>query len=795
MPPKPPTQKATACDNCYTSKRKCDGAIPRCSVCKKSRAECTYVRRFVSPSLIRRPRKEHEEEINQKLAKQLEQKLSQVEKTVKGLFKGLANEQASQVSDGSASSDTRSLKSESNSPPQPTFPAFLQQQGDNAPIQSHRAGANSAFFSTEELLLDMAFPATSRFAISKDNPELNEAWVNELEDAFTTSLDVTADADMPQSAQSTPELAPLSFFMPIEERNNLIDVFFDITRRVSIYIFPLPVVHEGQFWRRLNSSNPPSQSLILAMCALAAASGPSADGSRWPYHSFCQPSDVARSDDILSAALSSLNIEQPSIDSCQALTIMVWHCAIVAPLRLSQEWLLSGMALRMVSLLKLDIDPDVLEAEDPTKRRWTWLEKETRRRLFALMVAIDQVDLVFREVSFGLWKRKTSVKPPSTLALWLSIDVETEEPTVDPRTLPPLDAGIICLKVADLCCRITEFNMARGISYSATIYTPAQTNGAANPLIPSNPKSTLVDPAVTAATTSPNVVQEDLASPEVKLKRLDDKLIAFQKILPVELTAETIDQSVVFRTRYDWPPSGPPLYQGIRVQLWYHACVIVLHRPRMIQAIAQVAAAIPMALAKAATALQNPANAGNPIFAGGIDWSFMRSVWEPSGGPDALRRCLQSAIGITKTLLKPIQIIPPSFLFTSSPIPVGSFCAVNESRSVLEAGLHHLVMIVLLSGLYGLGPPPQPDKPQPPPVSKAATVPRPISMLVQEVLGHGAIQEARQGLSVALGVLQDIAVRRPRVKVMSEMLQRLIDAAGITGLDVVPLGGLSGNSD
>ncbi|KAJ3115217.1 hypothetical protein HDU96_001001 [Phlyctochytrium bullatum] len=70
------------------------------------------------------------------------------------------------------------------------------------------------------------------------------------------------------------------------------------------------------------------------------------------------------------------------------------------------------------------------------------------------------------------------------------------------------------------------------------------------------------------------------------------------------------------------------------------------------------------------------------------------------------------------------------------------------------------------------------------PTGQIMTVPRPISVLVAEVLGENAIWQARDGLSVALGVLQGIAVRRPRVKVMYEMLSRLKDAAGITG--VVP---------
>ncbi|KAI8849085.1 hypothetical protein BC829DRAFT_203053 [Chytridium lagenaria] len=213
----------------------------------------------------------------------------------------------------------------------------------------HREGANTKFFSTEELLLDFAFPATSRFAMSQENPELNERFLNELEDAFSMSLDTVGDNEGPSVPQISQDQGPI-FFISNEERDELIKVFFDITRRVSIYITPLPIVHEGQFWRRLASDKPPGQSLVLAMCSLAAASGPSADGSRWPYHSFVDSNAVARSDEILAAALASLNIEKPSIDSCQALVIMVWHCAIVAPLRLSQEWLLAGMALRMVIL-------------------------------------------------------------------------------------------------------------------------------------------------------------------------------------------------------------------------------------------------------------------------------------------------------------------------------------------------------------------------------------------------------------------------------------------------------------
>jgi hypothetical protein len=51
----------------------------------------------------------------------------------------------------------------------------------------------------------------------------------------------------------------------------------------------------------------------------------------------------------------------------------------------STAWNRLGAAIRMVGLLKLDVDPDDLEAT----KGLSWIEKETRRRCFWVAAILD----------------------------------------------------------------------------------------------------------------------------------------------------------------------------------------------------------------------------------------------------------------------------------------------------------------------------------------------------------------------------------------------------------------------
>ncbi|KAJ3131253.1 hypothetical protein HK101_004749, partial [Irineochytrium annulatum] len=55
---------------------------PKCALCKRTDVECTYVRRFVTPSLIRRKQAgARETEINATVAKSLQKRVDELEST------------------------------------------------------------------------------------------------------------------------------------------------------------------------------------------------------------------------------------------------------------------------------------------------------------------------------------------------------------------------------------------------------------------------------------------------------------------------------------------------------------------------------------------------------------------------------------------------------------------------------------------------------------------------------------------------------------------------------------------
>ncbi|KAJ3158333.1 hypothetical protein HK101_001356 [Irineochytrium annulatum] len=752
-------------------------------------------RRYISPALIRRPRKEQNEEINTKIARKLEKRLHEVEETVKTLFKDIATPYATplagipsssgSVPSPSGSSLGLSLSSYSTPSLPNTTPAVRSRATSSSSASSSTVSPPMGIFSAEDLLLDFVFPSSStRFAMDENGrsiADFDKRWIDTIEDAFefSNNVGVLDEVEDPMDAVMADAGAPTdpAFNMSDEEMDGLLKTFFEIARCDSIYIIPLPIVHEATFLLNLRSfDTPPSRCLTYSMCALAAISGPSRDGSYWPYHSFSTPDRLARSDEILGAAIAHLNVEKPSVEICQALVMMMWCCAVMDSLRVSQEWLLGGMAMRMLQLIKLDVDPDELEMQDPSGRRWTWLEKETRRRVFALLRCVDQVDFIFRELSFNLWKRPAKVKPPCAYALWFSVDPRTGEPTLPipsaivPSPAKPLDTGLMCLWIIDVICSAMEFTMATGVVMGTTINTSTEapeSGNFANPLAPSTWSAMSGLGGGTVGVPGGAGGVGGIGDAEARFRHLELELLSWEASLPAEISAAAVFGSDVFRMRYDAPgpdlESGPPLYQGIRLHLWYQGAMLGMHRSRVMRALKGLG--VTMAIGSAAGGL-----AEEEVLVKGFEELGVRGR-EEEAGRESLKRSFEASSKITGILRKRIRIVSPSFLMTDGDVAIGSVCAVNESRAVLEAGLFWLVAVVLAgkSGMEGGKMPPR------------------VRLLVEEVLTKEIVAQARMGLAVTMEVLKSIARRRPRVRVMHEMLARLVDAAGIDKLEPVSI--------
>jgi hypothetical protein len=162
----------------------------------------------------------------------------------------------------------------------------------------------------------------------------------------------------------------------------------------------MPIVHEKHFWQNLPYQHP---SLILSMCAIGSLCGQSPDGSFWPHQKLqsslnsanpLQSSSIAQAEHLFSSSLKTLDFERPSVGMCQALLVLAFYTSILTSThRDKQGGILGGVAVRMVPLLKLDKDPDDIERMEEEnknagrlragfKKKWTWLDKEIRRRLF-----------------------------------------------------------------------------------------------------------------------------------------------------------------------------------------------------------------------------------------------------------------------------------------------------------------------------------------------------------------------------------------------------------------------------
>ena len=76
-------------------------------------------------------------------------------------------------------------------------------------------------------------------------------------------------------------------------------------------------------------------------------------------------------------------IEAPDLDTLIGILLMsIYEISICS---MSKAWHHLGMALRSISLLSLDIDPDLL----PELRGKNWVEKEKRRLLYWTLYLLD----------------------------------------------------------------------------------------------------------------------------------------------------------------------------------------------------------------------------------------------------------------------------------------------------------------------------------------------------------------------------------------------------------------------
>ncbi|KAJ3196534.1 hypothetical protein HK101_008543 [Irineochytrium annulatum] len=698
-------------------------ATPKCRLCMRMNVNCTYVRRFVTPSLLRRKQNDRDREIDASLSNSLQQRVNELENTVRILMKELLSARTG--------SNAMSIHDLAMTPASVFGPL---------PVVTPRSDA----FISEQALLDLALPNNSNINnnninnnISMNNMNINRHLMSPVSpnppplspnvgvpvNALASGLNALSVGTVVQDQNSSEsDLTPLETeqFESDDDRDALLKTFFEMDGR---YI--LQIVHPGCFWKRLRSPNPPAEALILTMCSIAASAVRSPDGSLWPCDIFLEPGRHPRSERFLNAAVLALDVSTPTVDACLAVLLMILIQSTMPEPQTSRRWLLGGMAMRMVRSLQLDVDPDVLEAT--RGEGWTWVERETRRRVFAVVCMLDEVDMLLRERCLGIWKRKDDVRPPAPQALWRSVNPETGEPTFD-STAATTDVHILTLSILNLRCRITELN--RTTDPDETLFTHSiEVKAVQHVGVPPDRAPTKLE-----------------ITPELQFALLDAELGIWYQSLPARFQPKALANDLQFTCLYDnvATPSIPP-FAALKLNLFHHFGCLSLHRPRVVRELK-------------ALAFRNP----------------LEPVVLSEELKLSLRRAAEACVGVTQLLKRKVIVLPPSPR-PQRLKPFATYLTWSSLLPLLEVGVMNAVFLVAL----GLGH-----------VSEDDADPRvmtpeqrsEVARLIADVIGDTFKIAAIEGVSLVMQLLRGgVGGNRKRVSIVGGALERVVAMLSLEG--------------
>ncbi|KAI8850333.1 hypothetical protein BC829DRAFT_488868 [Chytridium lagenaria] len=794
-PRKPVVPKATACDTCYRLKRKCDTKLPICGLCRRTTAECTYIRRFVSPSLIQR--KQKSERDDDLYSKALEQRLEAMEKTIRTLLSGLKSSHTPPCSNPSTPPNTQLPATIENSAsfsvpssqPRGTFVDNFEMA--YKPYEMYPKGMEepAPFTSEEDTILASAFPFFKKSPSatplpfhqaqeiltecyeplrtdSHEGSHVTNEWVDLMEAAFDTQMG-SKDQMLADGSIGLEEMDPITgeildyeapkvqvFPLPTSQSkyfagtivvngNHLVladgdldadlEVFFELNRKM-----PLAFLNEDTIRNDiLNSATGLSScpAMVLTICSVAAASGESPDGSRWPYPGYATLPEQARSEEFFSAAVAALDFDRPSVEMCQTLLILVIYCGFISNNKAGLGWLLGGMAMRLIPHLRLNVDPDILEIE--SRRKWTTLEKETRRRVFYLAMVIDMMDMIFRERSTGMWKRKSSVKTPMSMRMWHSIDFATGEPTAHSSHNDP-DLMTHAIELMEIICKVVAHHVGKDDHCIESHFCASQ-------MVDTVPSDMMMS-------------DEEVFDPDFAL--LDHDLSTWQKSLPEWM--QSMDSYSQFSMGANYAGGGIPSYVLIKIFLYSNACTLTLHRPRMVKAVTAIIRY--RKTYRHNTSLFPQSSFSHTTNTSDASFFHVLSILPPNLNPHYLKSfqsCSEASRSIIQFLSKKFEIVDPN------PIASGMQPAAVFSELAKQELFMKLDYIILFDEGTGKR------------EERSAT---PLETFLEM-----DIEAAKLGLAIARRILGNIAERWKAVEFMCQMLDRLAIGVGVGELPVIPL--------
>ncbi|KAI8804243.1 hypothetical protein BJ742DRAFT_457467 [Cladochytrium replicatum] len=292
---------------------------------------------------------------------------------------------------------------------------------------------------------------------------------------------------------------------------------------------PLNVLHKTSFMRSLNKV---PDTLKFGLCAFSTIwmrtiSIPQSDGTVYQFDAF----DIGEV--YFERAQSTLRVDEPNFETVMGLNYMALYC--MAQGKLTASWMYNGMGTRMAKMVNSTTDPD--EQDKYCNDRLNLIAKETRRRVFWNMHLSDLMDRS-REGNLESSPPFTVRRPlPDALFNALTEDMYELPPSLIAHY--PLDAGYYFTEVIRTVVGIQQY--ARQVNQ--------------------HKKNPSVNPAPSDAAFTDNLT----------------KLLNFYNQMPPWLV--NAPNSKVFSDQSG--SISPPSWVAIYVHLFYHACVIHLHRTRL----------------------------------------------------------------------------------------------------------------------------------------------------------------------------------------------------------------------
>ncbi|KAJ3041018.1 hypothetical protein HK097_002401, partial [Rhizophlyctis rosea] len=361
-------------------------------------------------------------------------------------------------------------------------------------------------------------------------------------------------------------IQPTPSAIPPEATAELIELYFH-------YVYPImPLIHKPTFMRNLPNESP---LMLNAMYAVAA---------RYSQHPAIRtnPNALYNSGDVFYIKARELvdhYMDVPNVSTVNALLVLATYAAGSG--RGSAAWMYSGMAIRMAQELKLNVEPEFEEAY-ASANRLSWLERETRRRLWWCCFVLDRYAGAAADRSMIINEKDCKVYLPSNEYAWNSVNEVNDEPSEignnkDSFQIAVLTStnmftpGIPAQNGFGYFVLLTKI-FGKIVEYSNHFKNPQRNGGpgSANPTV-TTPIASGTNPSAPGANAAPDT--------DYQLSILDASLRDWFASLPdwMRTVGDVYTNELGSR--------NPPSWQIAYLHIFYHTCVILLHRPKMMIAL------------------------------------------------------------------------------------------------------------------------------------------------------------------------------------------------------------------